>query len=465
MRGPDVPGCCALVAAALCWLGVPSPAVAEDHGAKQFLHDLVSGAAYSLESYATYFPQVYPSSPARAVDDKQGIVWAKGTVKSQAGIGEATTFKLAMSVAGSNESNDFRGAFMSPDSEKPYARHLDVKECSLRYDRKRFAMIAGKAPLPVGLSTIYSPADRYQIVSAANPIRSESLGAWQVALDLFFGDNTLKMAALPIETRSPVAHGRSRWLGESGEDLIQPAAVPLGGGGLVAGSSGLTTSSGETARSVFRNRPGLLVKWSGVVPGIDYFAAAHYGPSLFPVLQNLTGRELIAEAPMATTFSGGASSTVEAWEFHGEGVYQRARHDQDQDFLRYVVGTTYRETRFAEKIGFDEISPTVEYAGELVLDEQDAPGFLSNSAGARPNRNAVLLKVDVMPSDKLTWTVAGAKNLTTEDSVRALVVEYRPNDHLTLKASLVEFDGNNALSPFGRWDRNDYVEVGVIRRF
>lgn len=438
---------------------IPLTTFAAEEQAGGFVRDVARAATYSVEAYTSLFSQTFPSTDDRVVDDKAVTFWSKATAKSKATILDGLSLKAELFTVYSAYEDERRGMFASPDSEKPYSRYLDVKELNLRYDHKAFALILGRAPISVGLSTLYSPANRYRVLDTTNPMHPDDLGAWQGSLDWFLGDNTIRFSVLP-EERSLSPHSVSRWVGETGETFSSSSAGTGSGGG----ATGLTLPAGVNATTVYRNRPGYLLKFNGVATGMDYFAAAHYGPSVFPTLQNLSGDEYVIEMPVAWDVSGGATLTRGALEVHGESIYQVAEGNGDQDFVKYVLGASYRETTVAERLGFDEITPVVEYAGEWVTDGQDNPGVTLPSEEARPSRNSLLFKIDVMPSDKLTVTIGGAQNFSTNDHSHSIGLEYKPNYNLTFRAYWAWFDGKTD-SPFGRWDRNDHIAFGVKRVF
>lgn len=443
-------------------VGFPAAGTADDTPKQDpVVLALWRAATCKVEASATAFPQTYPSTPDRIVDDQAAVGWTRQTLKTQAALLDPLTLKLALVTGYSGYDHELRGAFSTPDNEKTYARYVDFKELSLRFDHEAFAVTAGRAPIPVGVSTLYMPANRYRVVNMANPMHPDDLGAWQLSADYFMGDHTLRLSLLPFEARAPSPHQSSRWLGESGETLSLSSAAA---GGLTGGATGLTPPAGVTAQTVFHNRLGYLLKLSGVFPGMDYFVTAHYGRAGFPTIQNPVGNEFTTETPAAATFSGGAAATKGAWEVHGESIYQLTDADADQDVVKYVIGTSYRETALAERIGLEEIVPLVEYAGEWVTDQQDNPGLTVDSARARPLRNSLLFKLDVKPTDKLTCSVGGVRNFSSDDYAQGFGLEYRPNDNLTLHALAVVFGGLND-TPFGRWDRNDHFEFRVTRTF
>ncbi|MBI4597819.1 MAG: hypothetical protein HY737_05405 [Candidatus Omnitrophica bacterium] len=444
--------------AALALAGFPSPAGADAD--RHPLKDFVKGATYTVDIFTSFFPQTFVSSPDLIVDDKAVIFWTKALAKSQATLADGLMLKLALYTAYSGFHDEFRGVFASPDSEKPYARYVDFKEASLRYTADRFALLLGRAPITVSLSTLHSPANRYRVLNLTNPMHPDDLGAWQTSLDWFLGDNTLRFSILPFEERSTSPFRSSRWVGESGENFSTTSSSSSSGGG----ATGLTAPEGANVRTVFRNRPGFLLKYTGVATSLDYFLTAHYGPGQFQTIQNPSENEFSLEIPSAVTLSAGAAKTQGGLELHGESLYQMTDENADQNFVRYVIGATYRETAWAERIGFDEISPVVEYAGEWVTGQQDNAGTPVNSSQARPFRNSLLFRVDVIPTDKLTFRVGGVRNFTTGDYTQIFALEYKPNYNLTWKAQAAVF-GGAADTAFGRWNRNDYFEVGLTRTF
>ena len=456
MRGSEPWGVLFLTGLIFC-----NPAAAEE-GSKGFFAQLGKSASYTVEGYTSYFPQDHHSTPARIVDDRSALFWTRAMAKSQVFLRESLVFKAATFATYSTQGDELRGVFSLPDQEAPNAHFVELKEFSLRYDQQRFAVTVGRAPIPVGLSTLYSPADRYRVISGANPTKPEDLGAWQASMDLFMGDNTLRLSVLPFEERSSAPYGHSRWVGSADSSGFAQSSTTTSG--MAGGATGLTVPEGGSARVVSRNRPGFLAKYSGVTTGADYFVSLHYGPSIYPVLHNPSDSIFLVEVPRALTGSAGMAKTIGAWELHSEAAYQETESGEDQSFLKYVVAGTYRETAAAGKMGLDEIAPTVEYAGDCVTNGQNGDGYVQSSFKARPFTSSLLFKVDFVFSDKVTAVIGGIRNFIGNDYTHAFGVEYRLNDNLTWKAGVVFFGGRSG-TPFGRWDRNDYFEIGMARKF
>ncbi|GIT65344.1 MAG: hypothetical protein Ct9H300mP23_09710 [Nitrospinota bacterium] len=91
---------------------------------------------------------------------------------------------------------------------------------------------------------------------------------------------------------------------------------------------------------------------------------------------------------------------------------------------------SYRETEFAEKVGLEEISPIIEYAGEIVTNPQLADNFTVNSKKPRPGRNTLFLRVDFRRNDKWTGVFAVAHNIPTRDNFLTGLIQYSYSDNL-----------------------------------
>ena len=456
---------CRVVLVSLFLLFLLTDAQAGEESAKtknipeQFLHN----ATYTVETATPVFWRDFPSPQHEFVDDSFVAFWSRATVKTEASLTKSLRSKIALYTGATTNESELRGVFAPPNNKELYAPYVDFKEANVRYEQKAFAVLLGRAPCNVGLSTLYSPADRYRTLNLVNPMHIDDLGAWQASLDWFMGENTLRFSVLPFEESSPAPHGHSRWVGTAQKDFQIESSVSQAGG-IAAGATGLFIPPLVTPRTALRNRPGFLAKYSGVATGLDYFASAHVGPSIYSVMQNPSPGDFVIEIPYAATFSAGLTFTRGPLEVHAESPWQVTAGGDDQDFLRYVIGASYRETTWAEGLHLNEITPVVEYAGEWVTDQQHSPGVSVDSTNTRPFRNTLLFKMDVMANDKCTASVGGIRNFTSRDYAQAIGLEYKPNYNLTLKLHAVFF-GGPSNSPFGRWDRNDHLEISAKKTF
>ena len=164
------------------------------------------------------------------------------------------------------------------------------------------------------------------------------------------------------------------------------------------------------------------------------------------------------------TVAGGVAVTIDRWELHGETSYQNTQYGRDQDFGKYLVGFSYRVTDLANALGWEEIQPLMEYAGEWIASDRQDRRYLVNSANARPYRDAVLARIEVKMTEAWRWLVGGSFNFVDRDSSLAAGVEYKFSDNLAFRLDGRHFSGLNDTQ-LGRWRRNDNLELGMQWKF
>lgn len=440
------------IAAALVILST-TPATAQD---ATLFDRLLEDAVYTLDVGTSYFHKNY-SAASRSIDDSHVEVHERLSLKTQASISDRLTFALGGFAVGSTQSEEYRGAFSLPDYDGTHGRHLDLSEFSVLFEEDAYDVLIGKSPLSVGLSTLASPANRYGVGEGVDPMHGFDIGTWQVTGTYYIEDNSLIASWLPFETRSPTPPSTSRWLGDSGDPSffsLTSAALPVN----------LTTPIEEDYREPRPENWAYLLQWRGITSGYDYFFAGHYGPSIYPVLLTDGDNRTIKKNPLALTFSGGFSATIDAWELHGETAIQETRGDQDQDFAKYVVGFIYRETEWAADLGLEEITPIVEWSDEVIFDDQNAPNYILDSEASRPLTKSVITRVMFRRDDELSYIIGGALNFKDHDFAVNAGVEYKPDDNTKITVSARSFRGGSGTQ-FGRWRKNDHVEVRLRRQF
>ncbi len=186
---------------------------------------LFDNATYKAEGYTAFFTQGI-NDQSREIDDERLQVWTQISTETYTQLREDLVFKLSGHAVFSSQESELRGVFTPPGHEEPEARFLDLREVYMRLEKESFDLTIGKALVPMGLSTLYSPADRYSFLNGANPLHSAKYGVWQAALDYFIGDDTLSFIVLPFEERVQSPTGNSRWLGLSGDDAFFSLRLP-----------------------------------------------------------------------------------------------------------------------------------------------------------------------------------------------------------------------------------------------
>jgi len=416
---------------------------------KGFLADLQKNAKSTVEGYVTIFKSEINKAGIR---DDEVTGWSRVSVRSNAKVVDHLFLDADLRAVVSSLPKEHQGMFEEPSSRSPRARTVGFDIFSMTWEQPAYSLLVGKATLPLGLSTLYSPADRFQNAYAVEPMQGYKTGVWHGRIDYFLGDDVATLAIVPFDNRSSSPPASSRWLGGSGNYYFSALDLPTG------------TTLRDSFRDPTPNNWSYLAKYKGVRPGYDFFVAGHYGPSIYPVVRQDTGGPAVVIFPRAASVAAGVSATHGRWEVHGEGIYQLTERGQDESFLKYVAGVSYRETELAETLGLAEIQPVVEYAGEVVTGEQDAAGFIINSSDGRPFRDAVLGKLQIRVNDEWSGAVGATYNLVDKDVSETAGVEYKYSDNLKVNLNISLFNGEDGTQ-FGRWKKNDLVRLGVIWNF
>ena len=418
----------------------------EDAG---FFKDIQENLSFELKLFGSQFDDRVVGD--NFIDDAQSALLGRLEMESSAPINENWSFKSTLLATYSTGIDDLQGVFYGPGTPQREARILDTKEAYLTFEEDDYDVLIGRTILSVGLAELYSPANRFGLVDAINPNYTQELGVWKTTINYYINDDTISYSILPYHERSPAPTGRSRWLGKSGDPNFF---------GLPAG----VTDVKEEFNAV-TDVPawGHLLQYNAVREGYDFFLLMHHGPSTFFVVSTVEN-ESIKTNPLALTIAGGFAKTIEEWKLYTEASYQNTNKSQDEDFIKYVFGISYRETDWAEKIGLEEISPIFEYAGEIVTNPQLADNFIVNSRASRPGRNTIITKVDFRKNDEFTFTIYGTHNLSTHDTLAGGYLEYSYNDNLTFQLERRWFVGDEDTQ-FGRWADNDFTGLNMQYKF
>ena len=421
-----------------------------------FFNDILNNMSFVQKAFWSQFDDDFPNDDV--VDDSKSAFLGRLKVESSAVLNDRWSFNASLLLQGSTYEDDLRGVFARPGTNERKGRILELKEAYLTFEEDEYDISLGKSLNAVGLSELFSPANRFGLVDAIHPMYLEELGLWKATFNYYVEDDSMSYSLMPFHERSPRPDGRSRWLGSSGDSTFFELDPELG-----IDPEGNPQLEDEFRSSTDLESWGHLLQYNAVREGFDYFGLVHYGPTLYSVVKKEGGIDKKYN-PLAVTLAAGLAKTVEEWKLYAEAAYQNTLKSEDEDFVKYVLGVSYRETEFAEKVGLEEISPIIEYAGEIVTNPQLADNFTVNSKKSRPGRNTLFLRVDFRRNDKWTGVFAVAHNIPTRDNFLTGLIQYSYIDNLKFNLERRMFSGRDDTQ-FGRWEANDYIGLNTEYKF
>lgn len=415
--------------------------------------ELANSARVELSSHADYFTEDPPSS-SRDVDERRLFVLNRLEVDASTWVGEnwAVDVGAYVDVSTPRQGERFSN---SPTDDDPTVPYFDLTRLAVRYDTYEYALLLGKSDVSVGATDLYSPVDRFESTNFSNPLHAIDRGRWQLSYTRYLENSQLRFFALPIAEAGIGPPEDSRWRSAAGSDVFFDQ----------------TTQGEMQLRNNHPQHWDYLLMWDWSMAGADFFMGAHHGSSAYPVARQRQAPtpvnpqpDLIIEYPSATSGMAGFVATFDSLRVHGELLHQNVEGDRDQSLSRYVLGGSYRETEWANRLDLNEVKLMLEYSDEVIHDEQDAEGYVQDSRPARPFPQTLLARLDVIVDGELTFWGAISDNFREGDGSYMLGATYDWSDALQLDLRAVSFSGDDGTQ-FGRWRDNDHITAGLRYTF
>jgi len=347
------------------------------------------------------------------------------------------------------------------------------------------AWTLGKKVFRNGIATIYSPANRYTSADLHDPVNPVQLGIWQMAGDVSSGDTVYTGALLPFYQEKKIPTVGSRWLVSelpSGYRLPSPSRLQPGSiqelmkmlyyfwTNLLENGRFSDLIAKDATFAVREDLPGNSPGdwgWFGRVKkplgNWDTFLSVYYGPSFYPVLRlEVSGNSatLIKETPTVHQVAGGFSTTRGSTEFHGEALYSYSRDGHDDSYINYVGGICHSPEGLAEGLGLKKLDLVLEYAGEMITDEQKLTDFILSSKYTRIGRNDLIATVLASVTDDLSLHYLADFALTDRAHFQRIGASLRILSGVVVTLD-VEFFKGSPESYFGRWQNNDRIVTSL----
>jgi len=374
---------------------------------------------------------------------------------------------------------------------------LEINEIYGTADFGDIELTMGRKILNNGVSTLFSPANRFSPLDLNDPMDPRRLGVWQAGLDLIDADTTWTFIVMPYFIPPKTPSPKSRWVSGDAwggipgyfgssqslfDDYLEVLHFfsELAGRDLVplfeqlfdtsfGGAVPLTTTKYELPDSDDPDQWGYFGRVKSSVGRYDMFASAFRGPSMYPVLKATLDSAapavlITVEHPIADQIAGGASTTWNELEFHTEALYSHTEDNKDDSYLNFVVGSTWSNQSYAQRMKMHRIDLTAEYVGESITNRQSADGYFISSRDARLGRNDAVLRADVHLTEDFSVQYVADIVLSNSARMNRFGTTWRLREGLTWKTGLELFDGSNN-SYYGRWRDQDRVVTSIEYAF
>ncbi len=367
--------------------------------------------------------------------------------------GKSWRADIAGWVEDGTQENTYAGVTDSFQESDRRRKYLEINEVFLTLSQKDSSVILGKKIFSNGLATLYSPADRLKPRDANDPLDQKELGIWQARVDYFLDQVTFTAAVLPVFQPSKQPSETSRWLGSKRENDKRDYNF-----------YGDTSNAdiAEDRAKINLNNTGYFGRAKGTYQGWDLFLSFYHGPNPFYVMREETkpdgNKVRIKETVKVGNYAAGFSTTYKKWEFHGEALYNYSYDGKDDNYVNYLGGATYTIDDLAKKIRLEQIDVTLEYAGEVITNKQDAANYVESSRRTRLGKNDIYARANFKYSEDFSFEYISNFELEKDESGRyqKFQTKYRLRDGLIWKVALEFFDGSDN-SYYGRWHNNDRI--------
>jgi len=368
------------------------------------------------------------------------------------------------------------------DNRKRYA---ELNESFLNLSAGAAEFTIGKKIFNNGISTLYSPADRYTSADLNDPVNPVRTGAWQLACDYSHKDTAYTGAILPFYQEKKIPAAGSRWIISylpAGSSITSTYNLVPGSieemleilyyymDSLLENGDFAALLSGGKSIAVREDLPGHDPEdwgWFGRAKksiGIwDTFVSAYRGPAFYPVIRledSTTIATLVKETPSVYQLAGGFSTTWKNTEFHGEALYSYSIHDHDDSYIDYVGGVCHTSEKLASSLRLDKIDFLLEYAGEVITADQDATDYILSSRRTRIGRNDLIGSVLATVTDDLSLHYLSDFTLSDNARFQRVGTSLRIMSGLVFTLDFEFFDGPSDTY-FGRWRNNDRVVTSI----
>ncbi|MBE9571820.1 MAG: hypothetical protein IMF11_14415 [Proteobacteria bacterium] len=355
-----------------------------------------------------------------------------------------------------NQKDTYKGIFRWFQDRDRHRHFLELNELYLTLFQDDYDVMIGKKIFQNGISTLYSPADRYRFTDLNDPLDPKDFGTWQTRLDYYIEKFTITAAIFPIFNAGKPPSKDSRWSGDTGDYDIYEEDLDTSGNEVE-----------EDYPSISIHNVSYFVRAKTTFRGWDLFASAYHGLNPYYVLREETRgskKVIIKENVKVGNYAAGFSTDYKKWEFHGECLFNFSYDGKDDHYINYVGGFTYTIDELAKKIFLEKIDVTIEYAGEIVTKEQYADNYTRSSQKSRLGQNNIFTRINFKYDEDLSFQYISDFEFDPSGRYNKIQSKYKIRPGLEWMIATEFFNGKDD-SYYGRWARNDRLITALKYSF
>jgi len=368
------------------------------------------------------------------------------------------TLRLDLSgwLEAGTQQDTYEGIFRWPQDKDRQRHYLELNELYLTLFQDSYDITLGKKIFQNGISTLFSPADRYRPTDSNDPLDPKDFGIWQTKMDYYLDKFTITAAIFPVFNSGKPPSEHSRWSGDTGDyDIYEEDADTSG------------NKAEEDFPNISINNVSYFARAKTTFRGWDLFASAFHGLNPYYVLREETrgsDKVTIKENVKVGNYAAGFSTDYKKWEFHGEGLFNFSYDGKDDHYFNFVGGFTYTIDELAKKIFMEKIDVTIEYAGEAVTKKQYADEYTRSSRKSRLGRNDIFTRINFKYNEDLSFQYISDFEFDPSGRYNKIQSKYKIRQGLELTIAAEFFNGKSD-SYYGRWERNDRLITALKYSF
>ena len=409
----------------------------------------------SLRARYSYFPDELEDRVG--LENRQHVT--EGLLRFGSWVG-SSDFKFNFSgwVEYGTQGDTYRGVSPLLQDDEYYRRIFELNEIYGVYSLDTMDITVGKKEFTTGISTLYSPSDRFRPADLHDPLDPKQFGLWQLKSDYYLDRSKFEFALMPIYVFKKYPAPSSRWWGETDVSSNTSSNTNVNN----------TGSAAEDMPNVSWEYIDVFAKYKTTLSGWDVFLSANSGPNPYQVTRQ-EGDTTWTTVNRIFTLAGGFSTTMGKFEIHGESLYNYSYQGRDDDYISSVFGFTYTVDDYAKYIFMEQVIITLEYAHEVIVDKQDADNYTGSSRDGRAGTNEALARIQFKYNEDLKFKNYTHYRVSDLSWMNRFEVSYRFFSGLTFVCAYELFEDedddrgddvdltNFDNISYAQWDKNDRV--------